>query len=93
MFSPFSSPEGSKTPTPTTPVQSSYARPREGQHYLAVGAGPSISDDLVYLSQSRTSPCSAVGTKPGLNQPDRLDSAKRSSAATQLRRRSTLRPT
>lgn len=43
--------------------------------------GPSISDDLVYLSQSRTSPCSAVGTKPRLNQPDKLDSA---GAAAQL---------
>lgn len=56
MFFPFPSPEGSKTPAPITPAQSSYARPREGQNYLAVGAGPSISEDLVYLSQSRTSP-------------------------------------
>lgn len=37
MFFPFPSPEGSKTPAPTTPAQSSYARPREGQPALPGG--------------------------------------------------------
>lgn len=87
-----SAPEGSRTPPPPILPQPGCARPRKGQHYLAGSAGPSISDDPVYLSQSRTSPRSAVGTKPRLNQPDGLDSAVRSSAATQLRSSSTLGP-